>query len=52
MRKIILNLAVSLDGYIEGPKGEVDWCLTDQDYGMGAFLIMLMPYLWAAKAIT
>ena len=37
MRKIILNLAVSLDGYIEGPKGEIDWCFTDQDYGMQAF---------------
>ncbi|MDB5001880.1 MAG: dihydrofolate reductase [Mucilaginibacter sp.] len=37
MRKIILNLAVSLDGFIEGPKGEIDWCLTDQDYGMEAF---------------
>ena len=38
MRKLILNLAVSLDGYIEGPKGEYDWCFTDQDYGMTAFL--------------
>ncbi|TSD64814.1 dihydrofolate reductase [Inquilinus sp. KBS0705] len=37
MRKIILNLAVSLDGFIEGPNGEYDWCLTDQDYGMDAF---------------
>lgn len=37
MRKIILNLAVSLDGFIEGPNGEYDWCLTDQDYGMSAF---------------
>ena len=37
MRKIILNLAVSLDGFIEGPNGEYDWCLTDQDYGMEAF---------------
>lgn len=34
MRKIILNLAVSLDSFIEGPNGEFDWCLTDQDYGM------------------
>jgi dihydrofolate reductase len=33
MRKIILNVAVSLDGLIEGPNGEYDWCLTDQDYG-------------------
>ncbi len=38
MRKIILNLAVSLDSFIEDPNGEYDWCLTDQDYGMTAFL--------------
>lgn len=38
MRKVILNLAVSLDGYIEGPKGEFDWCFTDQDYGMKEFM--------------
>jgi len=37
MRKVILGLAVSLDGFIEGPNGEYDWCLTDQDYGMKAF---------------
>jgi dihydrofolate reductase len=37
MRKIILGLAVSLDGFIEGPKGEYDWCFTDQDYGMSDF---------------
>jgi dihydrofolate reductase len=37
MRKIILNVAVSLDGFIEGPNGEYDWCLSDQDYGMTAF---------------
>lgn len=38
MRKVILGLAVSLDGYIEGPNGEYDWCFTDQDYGMSDFL--------------
>jgi len=38
MRKIILQLAVSLDSFIEGPNGEFDWCFTDQDYGMNAFL--------------
>ncbi|MET3978115.1 dihydrofolate reductase [Mucilaginibacter sp. UYP25] len=37
MRKVILNLAMSLDGFIEGPNGEYDWCLTDQDYGMEEF---------------
>lgn len=37
MRKVILNLAVSLDGFIEGPNGEYDWCLMDQDYGLTDF---------------
>lgn len=37
MRKIILNLAVSLDSYIEGPNGEYDWCFDDQDYGLTNF---------------
>ena len=37
MRKVILGLAISLDGYIEGPNGEYDWCFTDQDYGMAEF---------------
>ena len=38
MRPLLLNLAVTLDGYIEGPKGEIDWCLTDQDYDITAFM--------------
>lgn len=38
MRKVILQVAVSLDGFIEGPNGEYDWCFTDQDYGMKDFL--------------
>ena len=37
MRKVILNVAVSLDGFIEGAHGEYDWCFTDQDYGMTDF---------------
>jgi len=38
MRKVILGLAVSLDGFIEGKNGEYDWCFTDQDYGMSEFM--------------
>lgn len=37
MRKVILGVAVSLDGFIEGANGEYDWCLTDQDYGLSDF---------------
>ena len=38
MRKIILNLAVTLDGFIEGPNGETDWCIMDNDMNFDAFL--------------
>lgn len=31
MRKIILNLAVTLDGFIEGPNGEIDWCSMENE---------------------
>ncbi len=37
MRKVILGVAVSLDGFIEGSNGEYDWCFTDQDYGLKEF---------------
>lgn len=37
MRKLILGLAITLDGFIEGPNGEYDWCFTDQDYGLNSF---------------
>jgi len=65
MRIVILNVAITLDGMIEGPSGEIDWCLTDADYGMTAFLqridtivmgrksyeqfIALSPDLWSDK---
>lgn len=47
MRKIILSTSVSLDGFIEGPDGELDWQLVDDELHryfnkqlapMGAFL--------------
>ncbi len=38
MRKVMLNVAVSLDGLIEGPNGDYSWCFTDADYGMNEFL--------------
>ena len=38
MRKVILDLAVTLDGYIEGPYGEVDWCILDDDMDFQGFL--------------
>ena len=37
MRKLILSVAVSIDGFIEGPNGEYDWCVIDQDYNLNEF---------------
>jgi len=50
MRKIILNLAVSLDWYIEWSAGEIDWCLTDQDYGMTDFISSIDTMLMGRKS--
>lgn len=50
MRKVILGVAVSLDGFIEGPHGEYDWCFTDQDYGMKDFLKRIDTVLYGRKS--
>lgn len=50
MRKIILGVAVSLDGLIEGPNGEYDWCLTDQDYGMTEFMKRIDTIFYGRKS--
>lgn len=38
MRNIILNLALTLDGYIEGPSGEIDWCIMEEDMHFDRFI--------------
>lgn len=38
MRKVILNLAVTLDGFIEGSNGEIDWCIMEQEMDFEGFL--------------
>ncbi|MEU6226914.1 dihydrofolate reductase family protein [Streptomyces sp. NPDC047042] len=47
MRKVVLMMSVSLDGYFEGPNREIDWHLVDEELhryfnqkakAMGAFL--------------
>ncbi len=38
MRKIILDLAVTLDGFIEGPNGELDWLDDDPEVDFGDIL--------------
>ena len=38
MRRVVLYIACSLDGYIARSDGRVDWLFTDQDYGFTDFL--------------
>ncbi|HEX6845456.1 MAG TPA: dihydrofolate reductase family protein [Chitinophagaceae bacterium] len=32
MRKLITGFATSIDGFIEGPKGEIDWIIYDKEH--------------------
>lgn len=46
MKKIVLDLAVSLDGFIEGPNGEIDWCIMDEDMDFDGFLASVDTILY------
>jgi len=50
MRKVLLNVAVTLDGFIAGPDGEYDWCFTDGDYGMTEFMGSVDSILMGRKS--
>ena len=49
-RRIILDLAVTLDGFIEGKSGEVDWCIMDPDMGFSDFLKRIDTVLYGRKS--
>ncbi|HXM94472.1 MAG TPA: hypothetical protein VOA64_09505 [Candidatus Dormibacteraeota bacterium] len=38
MRKVVLGLGISLDGYIARPDGAVDFLFMPKDYSMAEFL--------------
>ncbi|MDF1508936.1 dihydrofolate reductase family protein [Robertmurraya sp. DFI.2.37] len=49
-RRVILDLAVTLDGFIEGPNGEVDWCIMDPDMDFNKFLNQIDTILYGRKS--
>ncbi|WP_088043115.1 dihydrofolate reductase family protein [Bacillus sp. EAC] len=49
-RRIILDLAVTLDGFIEGENGEVDWCIMDSEMGFVNFLNQIDIILYGRKS--
>jgi dihydrofolate reductase len=42
MRKIILDVAVTLDGFIEGPNGEIDWLASEEATDFGNILFGIL----------
>ncbi|WP_373271263.1 dihydrofolate reductase family protein [Paenibacillus sp. MY03] len=49
-RKIILDLAVTLDGFIEGKNGEIDWCIMDAEMEFNHFLDQVDTILYGRKS--
>lgn len=50
MRRILLDLAVTLDGFIEGKNGEIDWCIMDEDMDFMSFLNQIDTILYGRKS--
>ena len=51
MRKIVLGLGISLDGYIARPNGEVDFLFMPKDYSMGPFFATIDTAIMGRKTL-
>jgi dihydrofolate reductase len=51
MRKVILALALSLDGYIARPNGDIDFLIHPEDYSMGPFFATVDPAIMGRKTL-
>ncbi|MBH8582044.1 dihydrofolate reductase family protein [Thermoactinomyces sp. CICC 10735] len=49
-RRILLDLAVTLDGFIEGKNGEIDWCIMEPDMDFISFLNQIDTILFGRKS--
>jgi dihydrofolate reductase len=49
MRKVVLGLGISLDGYIARPDGTVDFLFMPKDYSMGPFFATIDTALMGRK---
>lgn len=49
-RKIVLDLAVTLDGFIEGLNGEIDWCIMEPEMKFIEFLHQIDTILYGRKS--
>jgi dihydrofolate reductase len=51
MRKVILSLSMSLDGYIARPNGEIDFLDMPKDYSMAAFFSSVDTAVMGRKSL-
>src|SRR5580693_9907369 len=51
MRKVVLGLGISLDGYIARPDGAVDFLFMPKDYSMGPFFATIDTALMGRKTL-
>ena len=49
MRRIRYQVAMSLDGYIAGPKGEYDWIIMDPEIDFGALFAQFDTFLMGRR---
>ena len=49
MRRIRYAVAMSLDGYIAGPKGEADWIIVDPEIDFGALFAQFDTFLMGRR---
>ena len=49
-RRILLDLAVTLDGFIEGKNGETDWCIMDAEMSFKDFLDSIDTIFYGRKS--
>lgn len=49
-RKIILDLAVTLDGFVEGKNGEMDWCIMEPEMNFNQFLNQIDTIFYGRKS--
>src|SRR5688572_6906964 len=49
MRRIRYGVAMSLDGFIAGPKGEADWIVMDPDFDFAAMMDQYDTFLMGRR---